>query len=212
MKNEKDIILFSNYNKYKSGLTIYTQDGVESFFIYLMNDGTIKSTRANNSIEKSYDDTQVYDSVALSILEDDHGLYKLLFVGYIQSSTEQVEYTFHTTLEVRKQLEEFISNCPSYIVSVSSSTYQCIYKGMKLKVEYPKPNSIFEELVQSSIFGAMKKHLCDYEKWFNEPYMRDPYTFGNRINPNAIVLDNGGYLLNGEEYDKDGNKKQKESD
>lgn len=113
IESEKDTILFSNYNKYRNGLTIYTKDGVESFFMYLMADGKIKSMRANNTIEEYYDDTQVYDSVALSILDENDGLYKLLLVGYNQSNTNQVEYTFYTTKKVKEQLEEFISNCLS---------------------------------------------------------------------------------------------------
>lgn len=210
IKDEKAIEVFSTYTESPEGLYIHTEDCKKNFFIRQRDDNEIMVVFSDNSDSSS--EVVSCDNIALSISDENDGLYKLIFVGYKQSSTEQVEYTFHTTQDVKEQVEEFISNCPSYIVSISSSIYQCIYKGMKLRVEYPKPNSIFEELIQSSIFGAMKKHLCDYEKWFNEPYMRDPYTFGNRINPNAIVLDKGGYLLNGEEYDKGGNKKQKESD
>lgn len=212
MENEQDIKVFSDYTKVTNGLYVYTEDGKNSFYIYTLSDGKIKTTLANNSIEEFENDTRTCDSLAVSALSDQEGIYKVILVGYGQFKVEQFRYTFFTNKEVKEQIEYFVRKYLSYIVDIDSNVYQCIYEGMKLRVEYLKPNSGFEELVQASIFEAMKGQLCNYKKWFNEPYMRDPIHFGSRINPNAIVLDKGGYLLNGEEYDKGGNRKQKESD
>lgn len=114
-KNEKDITLFPICTECAGGLNIYSGDYVEGFFISPKDDGRILLTYANNSSEESYSNTHICDSMALSILEEDKDLYKL--VGHYQSNTKQIEYIFYTTQDVKKQLEEFISNCLSHKIS-----------------------------------------------------------------------------------------------
>lgn len=114
MENEKDIILFPICTKCADGLNIYSGDYAEGFFIFPKDDGKILLTYANNSSKESYRNTHICDSIALSILDEDKDLYKL--VGYYQSNTKQVEYIFYTTQKVKEQLEEFISNYLSHKV------------------------------------------------------------------------------------------------
>lgn len=111
IKNEKDITLFPICTECAGMLQVYSGDYLEGYSISPRDNGTILLTYANNSSEESYSKTQVCGSVALSVLDEDKDLYKL--VGYNQSNTKQVEYTFYTTKKVKEQLEEFISNCLS---------------------------------------------------------------------------------------------------
>ena len=114
-KNEKDITLFPICTECAGSLIIYSGDYNESYIISPKDDGRILLTHANNGSEESYSKTHICDSVALSILEEDKDLYKL--VGHYQSNTKQIEYIFYTTQDVKKQLEEFISNCLSHKIS-----------------------------------------------------------------------------------------------